>query len=150
MSTLSQFIGINAVAASLNNGAPLSLNIQSVVGAANANAVLSGVMTAGALKTALSVSGRGQLNWLALYRTTTLSKSMRTKLTLDGVVVYDKTDAVGASLGVGFPVVGAVFPSGASITFQPLRYRTSLLIEFASSVAETDGISVAWNLEVHQ
>ena len=72
-------------------------------------------------------------------------------MTIDGVVIYDKTSAAITTPGNGFPVIGSgnYDGFGSPVTFQPLRWNQSLLIEIASSISETDKLTVYWNYEVH-
>lgn len=154
MSLLSQFSGATRVATLLvkapgaNEG---SLSILS--GYAQCATAASGAMTAGVLKAALTLTGRGRMNWFAAWNATAVSRTIRVKVTLDGNVVYDKTTPGSATSGVGLLAIGAGNAAAgvsSSVAFQPLDYRVSCLIEVANSLSETDGITYGYNYEVHQ
>ena len=125
------------------------------VGGLNATAanqakeVLSGSLSAGVLATALSVSGAGEIGYLSVYARDTTSRTVRIKVTIDGgtPAVFDATSSAITTTNSGLLVVGNLPSStpyvGAVI---PLRWNTSLLIEIASSLTETDKIAIAYNM----
>ena len=150
MSVLSQFIGGERIA-SLVGTPPEVVSLINVFSYAGATAALSGAMTADVLKTALSVIGRGRLNWTAVYTNDVTARTLRMKITVDGSVIRDYTSASISTAGTGFVGVGGGYYSGATgprAFYQPIRFSESLLIEIASSVTETDKATFAYNYEV--
>lgn len=149
MSTLSQFTGGERVSSIV--GTPVvSSAIHNVQIAAGATAALSGDMTAATLKTALSITGRGRINWAALYSNDATARTLRMKITVDGSVIRDHTSASISAANSGFVGLGGgYFGSGANgLFYQPVRFGESLLIEIASSVTETDKATFAYAYEV--
>lgn len=148
MSFLTQFLGGERVSA-LVGKQHLSPTFSQIVLAANAIPVLSGAMTANTLKTALSVSGRGKINWAAVYANDGSARTLRMRVTIDGLVVLDSTSASFMESDRGFVGIGAGKGTSTPIAvFQPLRFQSSLLIELASNVTETDKATFAYNYEV--
>ena len=149
MSVLSQFVGGQRVT-SLVGTPSTSASMSSVVSRAAATAALSGAMTSATLKTALTITGRGRVNWLALYTNDATSRTLRMKITLDGTVIRDHTTSAIAATSTGFVGLGVGVYEGGPFTmlFQPLTFTDSLLVEIASSVTETDKASFAYNYEV--
>ena len=149
MSVLSQFVGGQRVT-SLVGTPSTSASMSSVVSRAAATAALSGAMTSATLKTALTITGRGRVNWLELYTNDATSRTLRMKLTLDGTVIRDHTTSAIAATSTGFVGLGVGVYEGGPFTmlFQPLTFTDSLLVEIASSVTETDKASFAYNYEV--
>ena len=145
MSVLTQFLGGERISSLV--GTPVgAATISSVAGTAGCTSATSGTTTAGQLITALSVTGRGRINWAAVYNQTAVSRTLRAKVTIDGVVVRDYTSPANATLGTGFIFIGtgAYNSSGPNVVvYQPLRFVTSLLIEVAASDAGTGLITYA-------
>lgn len=104
--------------------------------------VASGACTANTLKTILSLSGKGVLSLLGVESGDPTSRTHRIKITLDGVVVFDGTTAATTNTTTAFMVIGSVnylvASVGAVVTYEPLAFNSSLLIEYASSLSETD------------
>lgn len=149
MSVLTQFTGGERVSSIV--GTPVvSSSIHSVQIAAGATAALSGSMTAATLKTALSITGRGRINWAALYSNDATARTLRMKITVDGSVIRDHTSASISAANSGFVGLGGgYFGGGANgLFYQPVRFGESLLIEIASSVTETDKATFAYAYEV--
>lgn len=120
---------------------------------ANAQTALSGAMTAGVLKTAYSATGKGRVNFFAVYTNDATSRTIRIKITANGGnVIYDKTCQALTVSGAIHWAIGAVSfnVSGLPVAFQPIDYTNGILIEFASSLTETDKLSTAINAEVRQ
>ncbi|OGT54237.1 MAG: hypothetical protein A3E01_00170 [Gammaproteobacteria bacterium RIFCSPHIGHO2_12_FULL_63_22] len=101
-------------------------------------------MTANTLKTALTVTGSGALNFFGLTCVDTTSRTMRIKITLDGVVVSDATSAAIVTTDLGGYPIGAMFnaTSNPIAVFDEIGFVSSCLIEIASSVTETDKFNV--------
>ena len=140
MSNLSQFIGgsrppkllVNQCSdGSLINGVPTNGTIT----------ILSGALTAATLKSVLTISGAGAVKYLGLRKLDTTSRTIRLKITIDGVAVFDATSAVDTVSTHGFIAVGnridASFPILDSVTF-----NSSLVVEVASSLSETDKLVI--------
>ena len=106
---------------------------------------LSGSLTADTLKTMVSHTGRGRVNALVIYAKDNTSRTLRCKLTVDGVVVFDATSNAVASPGWGMIVIGGAITN--SVEFQPIDYQESLLVEIASSLTETDKVAIGVNRE---
>jgi len=148
MSVLSQFIGGERIASLVGTPANLTA-LQASASTAGASTALSGAMSAGVLKTALSVSGRGRINWAAVYTNDVTSRTLRMVITIDGAVVRDHTTAAISTINTGFVGIGGGTASTTPVAvFQPLRFTSSLLIEIASSVTETDKATFASIYEV--
>ena len=126
-------------------------NVNILAQAAGATTAASGTVSAGVLKTALSVTGKGCLNWGAIYANLATGKTLRVQITIDGVVVRNFTSAGINASNTGYVFCGTGFysASASSASFQPLFFKTSLLVEFADSTAETNGLTFASNHEVH-
>jgi hypothetical protein len=110
---------------------------------------LSGACTANTLKTALSISGRGRLNAVALYTNDTTSRTLRIRITLDGVVAFDP-GASGATTTSGAGIVAVGQFNGSTVAYQPVNFNASCLVEIATSVTETDKMTAAYAYEVFQ
>lgn len=144
MSNLSQFLGSGGLKPTANYGRALPVVAANAGTVMQAYSVLSGSCTANTLKTILSVSGKGALAWLGASNVDATSRTLRIKITIDGVVVYDATSAAITSASSVALAHGAICPSlstgGISniVEGTPLFYNSSLLIEFATSITETD------------
>lgn len=105
--------------------------------------VASGSTTAGVLGTILSLSGAGVVSFLAVESVDTTSRTHRIKITLDGTVIFDATTAAVMSTAHIQCAIGSIAPvvstASAIVTFEPLAFNTSLLIEYASSLTESNG-----------
>lgn len=117
----------------------------SPAGSINYVEVLSGAVTAATLKTMVSHTGRGRINALVAYTKDVTSRTVRCKVTVDGVVIFDATSNAIANAGYGMVVVGNVATN--QVWFQPIDYQESLLIEIASSLTETDKVAIGVNRE---
>ena len=105
-----------------------------------------GAVTAGVLKTALSVTGAGQIDFLAIVAADTTPRTLRMKVTIDGVVAFDSTTASISITGAGMPVIGvAASATSVSMTLQPTFFNSSLLVEAASSLSEAAPANVGYN-----
>ena len=121
------------------------------IGNASANALATytpvkivqpGACTAATLKTILSLSGSGVISFLAVESADTTSRTHRLKVTLDGVVIFDATSTATISVSTTLLAIGAMANATAStqstVTLEPLAFNGSLLVEYASSLTETD------------
>ena len=151
MSTLAQFAG-NAPTTSIvnafsTNGAAVQIGVQGSGSTNSATNVLSGALTANTLASALSVTGGGEVPYLSVFTKAATSRTVRIKVTVDGVSVFDSTSTATAVTNSGLLVVGQT--SATNFVVQapaPLRFNSSLLVEIASSLSETDKVSIAYVL----
>jgi hypothetical protein len=149
MSTLSQFGGgagrVTALHSSFTWNA--TTNIQRYFPHLAAN---SGACSAGVLKTILSVTGsKVRLNFFQLTNNDATARNNRVRITIDGTVVFDAT--VANSSGSHHIAVGQIIGgTTSSAIFHPVDANNSLLIEYSSSVTETDKASFAYAYEVRQ
>ena len=109
---------------------------------ASAKNVLSGAMTANTLKTILSASGKGRLPLLVIKTMDGTSRTARVKITIDGGVAFDYTSAAIASSGESVVIIGNVGASSYVAEAMPITWKSSLLIELADSLSETDKIGI--------
>jgi len=113
-------------------------------GATNgAIATLSGSMTAATLKTLLSVSGVGcRVRYLTFRSNDATARTVRVKITVDGTSVYDFTSASFSVSGNGVFLAGHVSVSSTTTIMLPdIISNSTMLIEYASSLTETDKIT---------
>ena len=150
MSTLTQFAGGGATTSVVNYYSSGSVQSPSNIAGhstINAKAVVSGGLTANVLAELLSVTGAGEVPWLCAFTNDTTSRTVRIKVTVDGVSVFDATSSAITTSGIGTVVVGHS-PSTNYHTQAPapLRFNQSLLVEVASSLGETGKVSIAYVL----
>jgi hypothetical protein len=159
MSSLSQFVGGQRRVTAINNqhstgGAAASRVAQGANNPFGVKELASGALTAATLATALSITGRGCINYCAVRTKDTTSRTVRMKVTLDGTVIFDSTSAATTTNGHGVIAIGAASGvDGGTLlapVFQPVFFTTSLLVEIASSLSESNLISTLVNYEVHQ
>ena len=149
MSTFTQFGGgapTTSIVNAFSSGGASASSVQAQT-LNNAAAVLSGVLTANTLKTVLTVTGGGEVPFLSVYANDTTSRTVRIKVTVDGVSVFDATSNAITVANTGMMVIG-IGTSTSYITQAPapLRFNSSLLVEIASSLSETDKVSIAYTL----
>lgn len=103
---------------------------------------LSGAMTTNTLKTILSISGvGGQVSLFTFRCNDATARTIRVKITVDGIVVCDSTSAsISASGNGGF--LAGTYSSSSSIILPPIFWKSTLLIEMASSLTETDKFTI--------
>lgn len=131
MSTLSQFAGGNVPPKALINGVSTSgWGCTTLSGTTYIKEVLSGALTAATLKTILSITGGGVLEFIQTRQVDTTSRTHRMRITIDGTVVLDSTSSACVTSNNG----------GTFIT-SPIPFSASLLVEIASSLTETDKIA---------
>lgn len=138
--------GTGPVASIVNasSTAATAFPIASAAQNANAIAVLSGALTAGTLKTVLNATGRGRIGFAAVWHTSdATARTVRIKVTVDGVVVFDHAANNLSGQTAGLVAVGTIAGN-----LQWIEYRQSVLIEIASSLTETDKLSSAYVQEV--
>ena len=147
MSTLSQFGGGNKPPKVIVNGQSSGGSAQSALyylpDQINAKSVLSGTLIANTLASICSVSGSGVVEFVCASTVDTTSRTIRLKVTIDGVVVFDATSMAITSEYNGIIAIGGG-NSTVGVTYSPTTFNTSLLIEVASSLSETDKVTVGY------
>ena len=134
----------------LLNGGASTLVYASTGAAANCASVSVGTLSAGVLKKVLSISGKGQVNFLMALENAAGPYNNQIKVTLDGTVIFDKTVAITAQYGViavGYGA-GAVASGDFLAMHQPIQFESSLLVEIASSSASSSQ-ALYYNAETH-
>lgn len=109
----------------------------------------SGAVTALTLKTALSLSGRGAIGFLALQPVDATARTHRLKVTLDGTVIFDATSPALSDGRYLLTAVGGLTLVDATYGFvcvipEPLIFNNSLLVEYASSLSEANSATLAY------
>ncbi len=105
--------------------------------------ILSGSLTANTLATMLSITGEGVVSTAYLIRQDSTSRTIRLKVTLDGTVIYDATSSTVANQNAGSMLaIGYMDSNSTAGPSQPIPFKTSFLIEVASSLTETDTIAL--------
>lgn len=99
---------------------------------------LSGALAANTFATVLSGTGKGSIPLLTCYAMDSTSRTLRMRVTIDGVVVFNPT-ASQAVTQFGAGIYAAGNPPGPNYFIQgePIRYNSSFLIEVMSSRAES-------------
>ena len=136
MSTSSQFTGARKIASIVNKwsagSVALSANQHSVP---NCKSYASSSVAVNALQTMLSISsGRGVLNFVSAYVGSATSRTVRIKVTIDGTVIFDATSAATTTTNDGMVAIGSYGIATLVATFQPVEFKSSCLVEIASSV----------------
>jgi hypothetical protein len=150
MSTLSQFTG-GGVTTSIVNGYEAG-GLSGATGLAVGKEALSGALTANTFATiaALNISGSGEVPMLACYSKDATSRTLRMRVTVDGVVVFNPAaSAAITAANAGLYAAGEykqVSPSNWFGPSLPIRFSSSLLVEVASSLTETDKVAVGYIL----
>jgi hypothetical protein len=109
--------------------------------------ILSGALTANTLATVYTKTGRGRINLLTAYTKDTTARTVRCRITIDGAVAYDATTNSISSSGHGQIAIGNIAANADATVYQPIDYQTSILIQVASSLTETDKIAIGINAE---
>lgn len=109
---------------------------------------LSGALTANTYKTIVSVTGQGILKFCAVASADTTSRTQSIRLTIDGVVVCEKSVAGVNAINKGIVAVGGLVDSASVARFDRLAFNTSLLVEVKSNITETDKLYTLTNYEV--
>lgn len=105
--------------------------------------ISSGALTANVLATALSITGSGKLKLLAIASADATARTLRVKVTIDGTACFDSTSPSISTSQHGFVVVGQLNASGLMlIDATGAAFITSLLVEIASSLTETNKATV--------
>jgi len=143
MTLLSQFVGGRLATRAIVNTWSVNGAAQSDLTIAIVGCVLvpSGLMSAGVLKQLLSINGSGDISSLCVANSG-VNQTIRVKVTVDGVVVWDYTTASSSGVVVGAFLTGR--PTVSAAQTGPIVFKTSVLVEAASSVNGTDTMSLAY------
>lgn len=146
MSTLTQFLGGGATTSvvNLHSSGGGSTIIGSASTSFSGKEVLSGALTANTLATALSVSGGGAVPVLVAYTKDATARTVRLKVTADGVSIFDATSASLSNADRGIYAAGQ--GSNPVTQGEPIVFNSSLTVEIASSLTETDKVAIAYVL----
>ena len=153
MSSLSQFTGGRKIASIVNafsSGNNSRTLMATFGGGTVAKGYTSGALTANTLATILSVTGRGSINFASAYSADATTRTIRLKITIDGVSVFDATTNSISTNATGLVGIGGVIDSSTNYTmpiFQPVRFYSSCLVQIASSLSETNKITTDINYE---
>lgn len=110
-------------------------------------ATLSGALTANTLKTMLNItSAGGVMTKLAVISADATARTLRVVVTVDGGVAYDYTSASFLSANFGCNLAGKQRgeTSGYYCITPNIVWTTSLKIEIASNLTETDKFTCYW------
>lgn len=100
------------------------------------NVTGSGTFTAGVLYPILSRGGAGYLHNFTAWVNEATSRTMRLKITIDGVVVFDQSQPGVNAIGEGFCIAGPRAQT-AEHSFPKLTWTDSILIEWSTSNTES-------------
>lgn len=123
------------------------VDASALVAANTADWTNAGAMTANTYKTAISLTGAGDVAFFAVKTNDTTSRSISVRVTLDGVDVREIGPvAVATIAGLALVPIGAI--AGAVPVMRPVPYTSSCLIEIKSSLSETDKLAYASDYRV--
>lgn len=107
--------------------------------------VAGGAYTAGVLQTVLQMTGPGTVPTLTIYAADATSRSIRARLTIDGVIVFDATSSV-ATLNFGMVISGQTLAGATAVANSTqIQFAKSFLLEASSNLSEAAaGIVVAY------
>lgn len=154
MSYLSQFYGASRATAAIVNahssGSPAGVTLSSAQYAAKA--VLSGALTANTLATIVTLTGQGFVPIIALQQEDATSRTLRLQVLVDGVTAFDSTSAAAATQYRALVAAGNVIQESSG-KYQladgwPVRFFASCVIKVASSITETDKLSVLYRTQM--
>jgi hypothetical protein len=154
MSNIQTFFGPPAVTAIVGGNSttatdsPIISTNSAFAGANNLRRDLAGALTANTWKAIVNVTGPGYVNFAAAIVMAAASQTLGVRVTLDGVVVGNRSVPNMAANGRAVVLIGAVDSSNTSttaVTMQSLRFNKSLLIELQSSLTETDSMAIIHN-----
>lgn len=107
----------------------------------------AGAMTANTYKTALSLTGAGDIAFFAVKTNDTTSRSISVRVTIDGADVREIGPiSVATTAGYALVPIGAI--AGAVPVMRPVPFGSSCLIEIKSSLTETDKLAFASDYRV--
>ena len=146
MSSIFQFMGGARATKSIVNGFSSNGWTPVAVSVSGGRTLLSGALTAATLKTLLSVSGAGEASSLALTCLDNSNRTLRLRVLVDGVTAFDSTSANVSASGLGCVIGFGVGGSGVIFNGSPIRFLTSLEVQVASSLTETDKLQLVYQL----
>ena len=150
MSTLSQFVGGAPTKSIVNHysSGGVSTGVALSSGAySNSVDVLSGALTAATLKTLLTVTGGGEVPLLFVRGVDATSRTVRVRVTVDGVVAFDATSSAMTLANDGIIVMGQYDSSSLiNASTNSIKFNTSLVVDVASSLTETNKVTLAYAL----
>ena len=134
-----------------SGAAPLGMVL--MAGYGGEKVTLSGALTANTLKTMLNISGAGVLKACAVQALNATSRTLRLKITIDGVAAFDPgASAANTASNAAIIGVGGTMPYNSSpifvIAFERIPFNTSCLVEIASSLSETDNLALLYAYEL--
>lgn len=105
---------------------------------------LSGALTASTFKTMLNITGTsGKIPVLGLKTNDATARVISLRITIDSAYVTTITSSSITTSGNGIWAAGSRAASaGWIVDGEPLKFKTSCLVEIASSLTETDKISL--------
>ena len=129
---------------------PCTATVSKAGSGANVKAALSGALTAATPKTMLNITGSaGEMAWLSVYAIDGTSRTVRIRVTVDGVTSPYAFDSITGTISTadgGIIVIGnLVSATVISIISLNLKWRSSLLVEIYSSLTETDKLVLQYN-----
>lgn len=116
---------------------PVKLTAAGIYG--NCKTITCGTLVAATFETQLSITGSGVVNFLCSKRLTSTLTWLYCKLTIDGVVVFDRYDNSSAVVGEGLVVIGAYQYTSVGIgpCLDSVPFNDSLVFEVKSDVGGT-------------
>jgi hypothetical protein len=113
--------------------------------------VVTGALTANALSTVLSISGRGQVDVLGFYTGDATARTLRLQVVVDGsTVAFDSTTASISSSGQGLAAAGMIFSGSQNLSFgAPIHFNQSLTVNVASSLTETGKSTLIYTAQTY-
>lgn len=152
MSFVSQVLGGNKATTSIVNSqstSPCTGTYARTAGGANVKSSLSGALTAATEKTMLNITGSaGEMAWLSVYTNDGTARTVRIRVTVDGVTspyAFDSITGSFSSADTGIIAIGNLSSTVISTISYNLKWRSSLLVEIYSSLTETDKLTLAYN-----
>lgn len=139
--------GTRRTATIINRFSTAGYSAQTIDVENGAIATLSGALTANTLKTMLNItSAGGVMTKLAVATVDGTNRTLRVVVTVDGGVAYDYTSAAFSGGNTGCNLAGKQRgeASGYYCLTPNIVWTTSLKIEIASSLTETDKFTCYW------
>lgn len=150
MSYLSQFFGAQRATAAIVNahssGSPAGITLSSLQ---LAKGVLSGALTANTLATIVTLTGQGFVPVCAVQQEDATSRTLRLQVIVDGVTAFDSTSAASTTQYRALVAAGSMIQTSAgnyqlADGYPGIRFFVSCVIKIASSLSETDKLSVLY------
>lgn len=139
--------GIRRTSSIINNFSSAGYGGQTILGDSGAIATLSGALTANTLKTMLNITSiGGVMTILAVKTNDNTARTLRVVVTVDGASAYDFTSASMSSGSLGCQLAGKQRSETSNYyAITPnIVWTTSLKIEIASNLTETDKFTCYW------